>query len=233
MDSTLLLTIIGGVILLICVALAIIIRAKSNKPTVADKITAKEFLDGLSDAFYNKMIDIVNTVDITKYDSIYKLEADLLSEIYDACWTYTDQQLSEHKEEDILTAMVLRVIDKEFVIKFINELFTNKELHVKIEELWNNKFNLVSEEVIKEDDALIEEFSNPEEYVEEFNEAELEEAKDIVPTEEEIAALNPQVEIDEVEYDPETDTSVEIIEEDDVYIDKKGRKRSKSTGRYV
>lgn len=232
MDSKMLFTIIGAILLVICVIVAIVIRGKSNKPTVADKITAKEFLEGLSEVFYNKMLEIVNTVDITKFDSIEELEVSLLSDIYSACWTYTEEQLAEHAQEDILTAMVLRIIDKDFVTKFIDELINNKEINRMISEMWDSKFEVVSEEVIEEDNKLIEEFSNTEEYVEEFNENVLEEAKEVIPTEEEIAVLNPQLEVDEVEYDPETDTSVEVIE-DDVYIDENGRKRSKSTGRFV
>lgn len=232
MDSKMLFTIIGAILLVICVIVAIVIRGKSNKPTVADKITAKEFLEGLSEVFYNKMLEIVNTVDIAKFDSIEELEVTLLSDIYDACWSYTSDQLTEHAQEDILTAMVLRVIDKDFVTKFVDELINNKDINRMISEIWDGKFKVISEEAVEEDNKLIEEFSNAEEYVEEFNEEVLEEAKEVVPTEEEIAELKPQLEVDEVEYDPETDSSVEVVE-DDVYIDENGRKRSKSTGRFV
>ena len=74
MDGNTIVSIIGGLIILGLVVLAIFIRMKKN-PSIYDKQAATEFLEGLSNIFYQKMMDIVGNIKFDKYSSIEEMEA--------------------------------------------------------------------------------------------------------------------------------------------------------------
>lgn len=229
MNNTLI-TIIGGIIILGLIIVAVVIRLKS-KPSANDKQEAENFLKGLSETFYNKILDIVSNIDIGSFSSLEELEISILNDIYDELWKYTEEELKEASKTDIITAMVLKVLNKDFVIKFIDTLITEYEINDKLASKWNKKIEAVVENSETEDKELQEKFENSNDYIEEFSEDDLKPAEEIVPTEEELAMINPPTE-EEKEYNPEEDNSVEIIE-DDTFIDSNGRKRSKKTGRFV
>ena len=67
-----------------------------------------------------------------------------------------------------------------------------------------------SSNIVEEDNKLAEEYSNPELYNEESNNKELPPAEEVVHTEEEIAAINPQTDNESEEFDKD---SMEIIDE--------------------
>lgn len=222
MDNSMLLSTVGGLIITVFVIIAIVIRLKSN--TNGEK-SAKLFLEGLSDTFYNKIVDIITNIDIDSYTCIEEFQASVLNDIYDSTWDYVEAQLAESSESDIVSTMMRKVLNREFVSKFVDNIIDTYQIQDKLDSMWKNK----SEE--KKDENLQEEFEDSEKYIENLSNDELEPAKEIQPTEEELAALNPPSD-EEKEYNPEEDNSVEIIE-DDVFIDGNGRKRSKSTGRFV
>lgn len=89
------------------------------------------------------------------------------------------------------------------------------------------------EELEEREEELTEEFSDTEKYVEESKEEDLPSGDSgLLPTEEDLAELNPQRDEEEEELDPENDISVEVID-DDIYYDKAGRARSKKTGKWT
>lgn len=230
MDNTLL-TIIGGLIVLFFIIVAIIIRFKT-KPSAYDKESAQNFLLGLGDSIYEKMVEIVSNFDVSSYSSIEEFEVDVLGVIYDDIWDYVTECLEENSKNDILSAMAVKVLNKDYVIKFIDHIAEECDLENKISDIWFNVFKSKTEGIEDVDNTLPDDLANQKNYIENVTENDLVPAQEVVPTEEELASLNPPSD-DEKDYDPENDSSVEIIEEDDTYLDSRGRKRSRTTGRYV
>ena len=230
MEGNTLLAIIGGVVVLIFIIIAVIIRIKT-KPSAYDKEAASNFLNGLSETFYNKMMEIITNINFSEYDSLIEMEADIIKQIYDSVWDYTEVELAKAAKSDILTAVALKLLDKNSVLKFVDELMEKYEIAQKLETAWAEDFEKRTKGLAEKDTELEKTFSDESQYIENVSESDLKPAEQIEPTEEELASLNPP--LDEVDdYDPENDESVEVVE-DDTYIDKNGRKRSKATGRYV
>ena len=229
MELNTLLTLIGGVIVLALIIIAIVIRMKNN-PSAADKEAAKKFLEGLEDTFYKKMLDIITNIDFTKYDSVGTMEANIICDIYDTIWDYIQDKTKDLAREDILTALIVKVLDKEFVNDFIDNLVVKYKINDKLEEAWNNNFKTKSNEAVEEDKILQDKFKDPDQYIEDSTTSDLPPVEKTEPTAEELSKLNPPKD-EEEEYDPK-DESMEIVD-DDTYIDDKGRKRNKTTGRFV
>ena len=228
------LTIIGGLLILIAVIVVIFVKLK-NEPTEEDKDQALEFLYGLSDVIYQKVVSIITEFDISKYDSIEELEVDILSDIYDDIWDYVEEEIKSYDSDDLFTAIAVKVINKEFVTNFVDDLLNQFDISNKINSIWAANFeakvNLV------DTDESVDSYKDQSLYVEDLNENNLEPAIIVEPTEEELALLNPPTDEGEGDiYNPE-DSSVELIEDNeeelDYFFDSKGRKRNKATGRYM
>lgn len=230
MDNTTILSVLGGAVILICIIIAMVIRYKS-KPSAFDKDAATKFLEGLSETFYDKIMDIINNIDLSKYNSLIELEDDVLNNIYDTIWDYVQKELKEAAKTDILTALSLKILNKEFVNKFVNSLIRKYNINWKLESKWTDFTNFESKaEKMKSEDKS--EFTG-DDYIENASDSDLKPAQNESIPEEELAKLNPQTD-EEEKLDPATDSSVEIVSDsDDITVDKKGRKHSKSTGKYV
>lgn len=224
-----LVSVLAGILILVLIIITIVIRYKGS-PSTYDKEQAKDFLNKLSDVFYKKMMEIINNIDFFAYPSIEELEVSVLNDIYDTIWAFVEEELKDAAQKDILTALALKVINKEYVTKFVDQIISSKNINERLAENWKIfHIEKVSEEVEKEDEELQQKYSDPSLYNEDFDVKDLEPVQEVKPTEEELAQLNPQVDTDEVNYDDE-DSSVEMIE---IIVDKNGRKRNKATGRFV
>lgn len=230
MEGNTLLTIVGGILILAIIIGVMIIRYKS-KPTVYDKDQAEKFLKGLSDAIYVKIVDIINNFDLFKIENIEDFEASILLDIYNTIWDYIEGELKEAAKKDILTAMALKVLNREYVEQFLDILMKENGLVDKMWDKWD-KFNENKIDSIEENDrSLQEQFSDPEQYNEDFNPKDLPVAEEQEVNEDEMGDINPPTDEDP-EYNDESDSSVESIE-DDIFVDSRGRKRSRTTGRFV
>lgn len=228
MDSTIL-SILGGAAVLICIIIAIAIRLKTN-PSGLNKDAATKFLEGLADTFYEKIMEIINNIDFSKYNSLVELEAGILSDIYDTIWEYVESQLQEASKTDILTALALKVLNKDFVDSFVDNILSQYNINEKLEAAWAEHFEEKTTELESVSDES--EFTGSD-YVEESSDEDLAPAQEEEVSEEELAKLNPQTD-EGIDLDPETNAAVEVVEDDDdVTIDKNGRKRSKTTGKFV
>lgn len=229
MVSETLLTVIGGIIILALIIFAIYLRFKKN-PSNNDKDLALEFLNGLSEVIYKKITDIINNINFFEYDSLIKLEAAVLNEIYDAVWEYVEGELAEAAKTDILTAMTLKVLNKEFVDKFLDNFLEKHQISAKIEERYNSYTESLAESIEEEDKRLQEQFSDPSQYNQDTSVDDLPKYQPEEISEEVLSSLIPQKE-EEEEY-VENDETMEILD-DDTYIDSNGRLRSKTTGKFV
>lgn len=215
-----LISVIGGVIILaILIAIILITTVKSSGTTKK----AKEFLAGLSDNLLEIVIDTIAGFNPKDYSSAEEFEATILYKIYDRAWDYVSHELESGFENNIIIKAVFNKIDKDFLIKFIDTIIEENNIAEKIR---NNFASIVidSGDIEKADKEAAEQFADDTQYVENSEDVELNPAEPIVPTDEELAALNPQKD-DEEEFDPE-DESMEVIDDKPEIIkvqDKRGR----------
>ena len=203
--------------ILIFITLFTIVKSSGSKKK------AKEFLMGLYDNLLNLMVDTIAGFDPKKYSSLEEFEAAILYTIYDRCWDYVSHELESGFENNEIIKAVFKRIDKDFLIKFIDKIIEEAGISDKIK----NKFGCVaisSGEIEKADQEAAEHFADESQYVENSDDVELNPAEPIVPSEEELAALNPQKD-DEEEFNPE-DESMEVLDDKPEIIsvqDKRGR----------
>ena len=213
MDNEKLLTLIGGLVLLVLIVTAIVIR-RSSDSYKNGKESATSFLASLTNTFYNSIIEIINGIDLSSYNTLIEFETDVLSQIYDKMWDFVEGQIAEAAKTDILSAVALKILNKDFLTKFIDDLIEQNQILDKIMDRWNSKIETTSESMVEEDKKLQETFSDSKQYNEESSYNDLPPVEETVIPEEELSKLNPQT--DEIQdYDPETDSSVEVVEEDD------------------
>lgn len=213
MDNEKLLTLIGGLVLLVLIITAIVIRLSSDSYKNG-KESATSFLASLTNTFYNSIIEIINGIDLSSYSTLIEFETDVLSQIYDKMWDFVEGQIAEAAKTDILSAVALKILNKDFLTKFIDDLIEQNQILDKIMDRWNSKIETTSESMVEEDKKLQETFSDSKQYNEESSYNDLPPVEETVIPEEELSKLNPQM--DEIQdYDPETDSSVEVVEEDD------------------
>ena len=213
MDNEKLLTLIGGLVLLVLIITAIVIR-RSSDSYKNGKESATSFLASLTNTFYSSIIEIINGIDLSSYSTLIEFETDVLSQIYDKMWDFVEGQIAEAAKTDILSAVALKILNKDFLTKFIDDLIEQNQILDKIMDRWNSKIETTSESMVEEDKKLQETFSDSKQYNEESSYNDLPPVEETVIPEEELSKLNPQT--DEIQdYDPETDSSVEVVEEDD------------------
>ena len=101
MEISTIVTLIGGLIIIAAIIAAVYIRFKTN-PNAIDKNLADEFLNGLRDVFYYKMLDIVEGFNIEDYNSLEEMEVSILRDIYETLYSYTEEKMKEAAKEDII-----------------------------------------------------------------------------------------------------------------------------------
>lgn len=227
-------TLIGFAALAVVIVLLAIIFKLKQGPTEADKNKAEEFLKGLSDTFYSKMVDIVTTLKPEDFGDIEEFESEILSEIYNTLWDYTEAEMKKAAGSDLLTAMVIQVIDREFVNDFVNSVIASSDIKSMINDIWLKYFENRVKELEAQEDVVygIDENGNKvpltgPDYIEDGDDNDLppvdESTKDLF-ADDYIAPIKPQSDNEEEEVTDDTS---------DIYIDAKGRKHSKKTGRFI
>ena len=210
MDTNLI-TIIGGIIVLAIVVgvTTLMIKKRNNNDTKA----AIEFLNGLGNELINIIIKTVKEIDPSEIDSAEEFEIIVLNAVYDKSWDYVQEQINLKLEDDSIIKTIINIVDKNYVIKFIDELCEKAGLTENIQGEYA-AYRLSVNNTEEQDEALATEYSDEEKYhTDEVTDEDLEPAVDPVHTEEEIAALNPQKD-EEEEFDA-TDESMELLPEDD------------------
>ena len=176
MENQSLSVIIGGAIIAICVIIAIVVRIRKSKD-IDGKEEAKKFLEELENLIYTQIINIINTFDITKYQTIEDMESDILNTIFSEVWNFIEAKLEQASKEDLLSAVALKFLNKEFVYEFIQKILDQYKIMENLDEQYKaNAISLMESEMLKEDKELAIQFSNTEEYnVEEISHKEISE----------------------------------------------------------
>ena len=201
----------GVAIVVILIAIvSFAVYTKKNK----GKDEAMQFLYDLSEQMVKISLEIIASFDPSKYDNIAEFESACLSKIYTDLWEFVSKTADEKLEDGSLIKLAMQYINSDTLIKVIDEIFTKEGIFDKVEARFG-EYKIANDDSVEQEKALIEEFSNEEEYFEEKEvdkESDLEAAEEKEPSEEELAALNPPREDEEEEFNPEDD-SMELVEE--------------------
>ena len=223
--------------IVVIIAAGIIIFLRKTRPSSSDKKAAEEFIKGLSDTFYKTMLDIANSIDPKEFSNIEAFEESILKRIYSDIYDYTESKLKEAASTDIISAMVLKIIDKEYIINVIDTIYKNGNIENIIKDIWAKNFEeKVSEMESNIQDVAIGHDVNGNEIIytgSDYNE-DFDEKNDLPLAEEEEIDPEALSKVIPPSDDEEPSFNEDLIDEDDdIFIDKNGRKRDKKTGRYT
>lgn len=197
------------------------------------EIEAKQFLDGLKETLYNKMLDIIKNFNYEDYEDLVGIEVSIINSMTLAAKDYINNTLKQ--STDVLSILAQKVLTDEFIEKFIDTIINKIDLPGTIELQLGDKFERFNKEIEEEDKKLTDEYSDGKVYFK--NEDEISEVEDLsIPNLEELITTN-DVEIiphkdDEEAFNAE-DSSMEIVPDSTTYVDSKGRVHDKTTGKFI
>lgn len=179
---------IGVVVIII----ALILAYRYFRDQHNGKEEAKRFLKDLEEQMYLIIVECVNSLDFKDFQNFEEFEKKVLEIVYQGCWEFVDKKIAESESEDLLSAIAKKVLTREYVERFIKEVLVNRE----VEETIRNVYGVEAIEAMSEipDTTVQEEFSDDSQYYVsgECETEDLPPAEEVVHTEEEEAALNPQ-----------------------------------------
>ena len=196
---------IGLVVLLIFVFVIVMELRKSS-----DKKAAANFLQDLGDEILNIILKTISETSPKNFNSLEDFNNHLVEKIYNQVWDFISVKASSDDVIDKVTRAVFTYVDGDTLVEFINDIMVKNGITDKIaNDFAAYSIKEYSDSIVEEDKKLEEEYSDEDQYVETSNDDELAPAEDKAPTEEEIAAINPQRE-EEEDFNVEDD-SMEIV----------------------
>lgn len=196
---------IGLVVLLIFVFVIVMELRKSS-----DKKAAINFLQDLGDEILDVILKTISETSPKDFMSLEDFNNHLVEKIYNQVWDFITEKASSDNVIDKVTKAVFTYVDGDTLVKFINDIMEQNGITDKIaNDFAAYSIEEGSDSIVEEDKKLEEEYSDKDQYIETSNDDELAPAEDKAPTEEEIAAINPQRE-EEEDFDAEDD-SMEIV----------------------
>lgn len=196
---------IGLVVLLIFVFVIVMELRKSS-----DKKAAINFLQDLGDEILDVILKTISETSPKDFKSLEDFNNHLVEKIYNQVWDFITEKASSDNVIDKVTKAVFTYVDGDTLVKFINDIMEQNGITDKIaNDFAAYSIEEGSDSIVEEDKKLEEEYSDKDQYIETSNDDELAPAEDKAPTEEEIAAINPQRE-EEEDFNVEDD-SMEIV----------------------
>ena len=212
-----------------------IITVYSIKESINNKNTkiAKEFIKRRSDNIYSKMINkLSNNFNESNADNLLQYKAnikeELIKDIYD--YIYSETVLYTNLSKGAKK----KILDKDFLSEYVNNIIEESDINNIITNKWSSMFEKKVEELSKEEDIAKgididgnEIIFEGDDYNEDFDIKDLEAVEPDEIDMDEMSKIIPPSESEEITY------KEELIDEEETFLDKKGRKRSKKTGRFV
>jgi len=235
-------------------AAAVFFISYKRRPSEEHKKEVEKFLDSVvstSLSIISKRIDEIEQVTKAKVD---------IESLEDFINSYSDYIEKSIRDSIIMSAEDLKngnalskiaynlLVKKDYLDKFLEDIISDNNVGEKLAKIWEDSMTERIDEASKVDKELEDVFNENEYYEnEEFDRKDLTESKSPEESikdlpeeerkkeEEKIANLNPPKDTDEEEAYDENDSSMEIVESEEVdyFFDSKGRKRNKATGRYM
>ena len=212
MDKTTFYIVCGLIVIILAVGINVLLRKNKKK---YDDSAALDFLKGLEDVLTKKITNIILGTDLDKYNSLVEAESDIIKQIYDEIWDYVQEQMKIASKNDTLSAIAMKFINKDFVIKFIDTIMEKYHFADKLSTEWGDHYK----KAIETAGSDTSEYSDEKEYYSdhEVSTEDLPPAEEIKPSEEDLAKLNPQTDEESEEYNVE-DSSTELVDPEPTII---------------
>lgn len=197
---------ICGILVLIILTISVFAGLKKFK----DGKDAEKFLDDLTDKILAVTLETINDMSAEGFTDFADFNQNLIINVYNATWDFVRFTAEEAEEVNEITKAVLKLIDKNTVEKFVNNLIEEEKITDKV----YNKFASDKIQVLLDQNEVEETYDENEYFTDEVvNPEDLEPAKEKEYTEaelEEIAKLIPPTD-EENEFVDLEDDSVEIL----------------------
>ena len=201
-------SIIGAIVILVLIIATAYVSIRNKKDGAKE---ATEFMNGLCDELLKIIFDTISTISPKDYKTAEEYEVVVLNAVYDKAWDYTKNQINVKFDNSSTLKLIINIIDKNYVIKFIDSICEKSGITDKIQGTYA-AYQIETTKPVEIDNKLEQEYSDKEKYnTEEVKDEDLQPAEETVHTEEEIKALNPQRDEEEA-YNP-NDESMEVVDE--------------------
>ena len=258
-----------GIVLVLAGFFYAFIASKRDKNA---KEEANKFLTGLADEFYKLMVKEIKEFNIEEFnfESIEDYQSTIMTALYDMIYDYTKGKIEEASDGDLLTALAIKMLDKETITKVAESVFENGDINGLIKDTWAKYFenkvkdiedvedisvghDVEGNEIVYSGNEYNEDFDEKNDLpvVEEENIDQNDLSNIIPPSEDENRAFDedlvmegepekPYIKNNNIEnpedlpigyVDPEV--PADAVEDLPYFIDSKGRKRDKITGRFT
>ena len=145
-------SIIGGIIIVLIFAVVFIYRTTKNNK---NKQAAQDFVSGLADEFYKLILKEIKEFKIDNFDSIEEYTTELLNKIYNTIYDYTIKAAEEAAQTDALISLAIKMIDKDLIIKIVDQVIEKGNINGIIKDNWSKYFELKSEQILEVPDESI------------------------------------------------------------------------------
>ena len=153
--------ILAGIVIVAIITFCIYIKIRKTK----NKKEADEFINSFADQIQNDLLDKIAAINIKDIDSIEEAEKLILSSIYDSSWKAIETQAESMKEDDKMSEAVFKLVTKENVDSFTATVIEKFELEDKLRNnVYANNIEQSYDEMVADDKALQEKFSDEDEY---------------------------------------------------------------------
>jgi hypothetical protein len=242
------------IITVVVLGIIVFFISYKRRPSEEHKNEVNKFLNSMLEMCENLIVNILDDIEKSiKEDTEIESLEDFIKEYSD----YIEKSIRDAvitaaedlKDGDSFSKIAYRLlIKKNYLDKFIESLITDENVGKKLAAIWEESMKVRIELASKVDEELEDKYDEKDYYEdEEFDRIDLEESKTLEESikdlpeeerkkeEEKIANLNPQKDTDEEEDYDENDSSMELVESEEVdyFFDSNGRKRNKATGRYM
>lgn len=137
-------SIIGGIIIVLIFAVVFIYRTTKNNK---NRQAAQDFVSGLADEFYKLILKEIKEFKIDNFDSIEEYTTELLNKIYNTIYDYTIKAAEEAAQTDALIALAISMINKDLIIKIVNQVIEKGNINDIIKDTWSKYFELKSNQI--------------------------------------------------------------------------------------
>lgn len=230
------------------VGIIILIRYLHKKNIEKYKEEANFFLSKFKDILYSKFIDIIHRFNYRTLQNLNDIEIRLIDTMIKEGHKYINSEIEELKDS-CLSQGALKILDHDFIEKFIDTIIKNIDIFKSVEEKLGDRYKELQDTFSKEDKELNKQYSDESIYYINDKNIKLDSTTSVelvdsdenglslrgykLPSKAEEALLNKP--IDEEESYNADDESMEIIGEDtaSTYIDSLGRYRDKATNKII
>lgn len=144
-------TTIGGTLVAVAIIVGLFLWYRFT-PHEKDREKAVKFLDDLSGQIENILMDVANTIDITKYNTLEDLELAIFRIANKKIWEFVSIQLSIATENKSISTLVASLITQQNVEQLLDALFMKCGIATVAGAKWNDRLEVSDEAIALEEE---------------------------------------------------------------------------------